>query len=201
MGRGVAEQVHREAGQRAVGPGQEAEHALDALGGHPFAAEGAQAEARHVRVDHSRVGIRRLGDEDADCQRLPTGSAAQREQRGCREIRVGEQVLLQLGHRAGPQGLRHQGQEGRQVLPTQRRDASADLHGRRRHLDQVHDEVDHLPGQAEADRVGVQPAGWREAAGAYGDPDARRSIADVVDQHTLQEVRAFKKEQKAAAKK
>ena len=48
---------------------------------------------------------------------------------------------------------------------------------------------------------GAQPAGWREAAGAYGDEGARRSIADVVDQHTLEEVRAWKKEQKAAAKK
>ncbi len=50
-------------------------------------------------------------------------------------------------------------------------------------------------------QCGVQPAGWREAAGAYGAPDARRSIADVVDQQTLEEVRAFKKQQKATAKK
>ena len=47
---------------------------------------------------------------------------------------------------------------------------------------------------------GVQPDGWREAAGAYADEGARRSIADVLDEQTLQEVRAFKKEQKAAAK-
>ncbi|MBB5156294.1 putative HhH-GPD family protein [Saccharopolyspora phatthalungensis] len=47
---------------------------------------------------------------------------------------------------------------------------------------------------------GVQPTGWREAAGAYGDADARRSIADVVDQQSLDEVRVWKKEQKAAAK-
>ncbi|WP_406692161.1 HhH-GPD-type base excision DNA repair protein [Saccharopolyspora sp. ID03-671] len=47
---------------------------------------------------------------------------------------------------------------------------------------------------------GVQPKGWREAAGAYGDDGSRRSIADVVDEQTLQEVRSFKKEQKAAAK-
>jgi len=47
---------------------------------------------------------------------------------------------------------------------------------------------------------GVQPDGWREAAGAYADEGARRSIADVIDEQTLQEVRAFKKEQKAAAK-
>lgn len=41
---------------------------------------------------------------------------------------------------------------------------------------------------------------WREAAGDYGTDGSRRSIADVVDEDTLQEVRAFKKQQKAAAK-
>ncbi|MGW0174506.1 HhH-GPD-type base excision DNA repair protein [Rhodococcus sp. NPDC003322] len=49
-------------------------------------------------------------------------------------------------------------------------------------------------------QIGVQPAGWREAAGAYGDDGARRSIADVVDQQTLLEVREFKQAAKAAAK-
>lgn len=43
-------------------------------------------------------------------------------------------------------------------------------------------------------------ADWREAAGDYGTDGSRRSIADVVDEDTLQEVRAFKKQQKAAAK-
>ncbi|NOW01418.1 HhH-GPD-type base excision DNA repair protein [Isoptericola chiayiensis] len=47
---------------------------------------------------------------------------------------------------------------------------------------------------------GVEPAGWREAAGHYGDDGSRRSIADVTSAGTLQEVRAFKKAQKAAAK-
>jgi len=47
---------------------------------------------------------------------------------------------------------------------------------------------------------GVEPKGWREAAGSYGDRGARRSIADVVDAKSLGEVRAFKKEAKAAAK-
>jgi uncharacterized HhH-GPD family protein len=46
---------------------------------------------------------------------------------------------------------------------------------------------------------GVQPKGWREAAGAYGDRGSRRSIADVVDAKTLAEVRAFKKAAKAAS--
>ena len=47
---------------------------------------------------------------------------------------------------------------------------------------------------------GVQPKGWREAAGSYGDRGSRRSIADVVSPETLMEVRAFKKATKAAAK-
>lgn len=50
-------------------------------------------------------------------------------------------------------------------------------------------------------QLGVQPDGWRAAAGAYGDADARRSIADVTTPGTLAEVREFKKQAKAAAKK
>ncbi|MDT8909610.1 HhH-GPD-type base excision DNA repair protein [Amycolatopsis sp. PS_44_ISF1] len=49
-------------------------------------------------------------------------------------------------------------------------------------------------------QYGVQPKGWRAAAGSYGDRGSRRSIADVVDAKTLGEVRAFKKAAKAAAK-
>jgi uncharacterized HhH-GPD family protein len=49
-------------------------------------------------------------------------------------------------------------------------------------------------------QLGVEPSGWREAAGAYADEDARRSVADVVDAHSLAEVRAFKQQQKQAAK-
>lgn len=48
---------------------------------------------------------------------------------------------------------------------------------------------------------GVQPQGWRETAGAYGDDGSRRSIADVTDEQSLAEVRDFKKQAKAAAKK
>lgn len=49
-------------------------------------------------------------------------------------------------------------------------------------------------------QYGVNPPGWRTAAGAYGDPDARMSIADVVDKGTLEQVRAYKKKMKAATK-
>ncbi|MEV0678394.1 HhH-GPD-type base excision DNA repair protein [Actinosynnema sp. NPDC050436] len=49
-------------------------------------------------------------------------------------------------------------------------------------------------------QLGVRPDGWREAAGAYGDDGARRSVADVRDAVSLGEVREFKKAAKAAAK-
>ncbi|RKT72259.1 putative HhH-GPD family protein [Saccharothrix variisporea] len=49
-------------------------------------------------------------------------------------------------------------------------------------------------------QFGVEPEGWREAAGAYGEAGSRRSVADVVDSVTLGEVREFKKAAKAAAK-
>ncbi|GAB1642386.1 HhH-GPD-type base excision DNA repair protein [Krasilnikovia sp. MM14-A1259] len=49
-------------------------------------------------------------------------------------------------------------------------------------------------------QYGVQPAGWREAAGAYGEEGAFRSVADIVDDESLSRVRAYKKEMKAAAK-
>ncbi|GEL94405.1 HhH-GPD-type base excision DNA repair protein [Cellulomonas composti] len=47
---------------------------------------------------------------------------------------------------------------------------------------------------------GVQPTGWRAAAGAYGEEGSRRSIADVTDATSLAEVRATKKAAKAAAR-
>ncbi|MEU6023240.1 HhH-GPD-type base excision DNA repair protein [Micromonospora sp. NPDC047134] len=49
-------------------------------------------------------------------------------------------------------------------------------------------------------RFGVQPPGWREAAGDYGDPEAHRSVADVTDAESLRLVREYKQQMKAAAK-
>ena len=49
-----------------------------------------------------------------------------------------------------------------------------------------------------AKQLGVRPDGWEQAAGAYAEPGSHRSVADVVDQDSLDQVRAFKKEQKAA---
>ncbi|MBF6333252.1 HhH-GPD-type base excision DNA repair protein [Nocardia transvalensis] len=50
-------------------------------------------------------------------------------------------------------------------------------------------------------QLGVRPRGWEKAAGAYAEKGSRRSAADIVDGQSLLEVRAFKKEMKAAAKK
>ncbi|MEU8813887.1 HhH-GPD-type base excision DNA repair protein [Actinoplanes sp. NPDC048796] len=49
-------------------------------------------------------------------------------------------------------------------------------------------------------QYGVQPAGWREAAAAYGAEGSFKSVADIVDAESLGRVRAYKKEMKAAAK-
>lgn len=48
-------------------------------------------------------------------------------------------------------------------------------------------------------RRGFTGAGWREAAGAYGE-DGYRSVADITSPETLAKVREFKQAQKAAAK-
>jgi uncharacterized HhH-GPD family protein len=50
-------------------------------------------------------------------------------------------------------------------------------------------------------QYGVAPPGWREAAGDYGLAGSRRSVADITGPESLAEVRAFKQEQKQAAKK
>jgi uncharacterized HhH-GPD family protein len=49
-------------------------------------------------------------------------------------------------------------------------------------------------------QYGVTPAGWREAAGDYGKAGSYMSVADVVDPGSLEKVRSFKKQAKAAAK-
>lgn len=49
-------------------------------------------------------------------------------------------------------------------------------------------------------QFGIDAAGWREAAGAYGEAGSFRSVADVTGPESLAKVREFKKQQKAAAK-
>jgi uncharacterized HhH-GPD family protein len=50
-------------------------------------------------------------------------------------------------------------------------------------------------------QLGVRPADWETAAGHYAEEGSFRSVADVRDQDSLDRVRAFKKAQKAAAKR
>jgi uncharacterized HhH-GPD family protein len=50
-----------------------------------------------------------------------------------------------------------------------------------------------------AKQLGVRPEGWEQAVGAYAE-DGYRSVADVVDPVSLQKVRDFKKQKKAAAR-
>jgi uncharacterized HhH-GPD family protein len=48
-------------------------------------------------------------------------------------------------------------------------------------------------------RLAVQPPGWEEAAAPFSD-ERRRSVADATSPQALEEVRAFKRERKAAGK-
>ena len=49
-------------------------------------------------------------------------------------------------------------------------------------------------------QYGVQPKGWREAAGEFGAKGSYKSVADIVDEASLRKVRSFKQQMKAAAK-
>lgn len=49
-------------------------------------------------------------------------------------------------------------------------------------------------------QYGLQLEGWREAAGQYGEDGSHRSVADIVDEGSLAEVRTYKQQLKAAAK-
>jgi len=49
-------------------------------------------------------------------------------------------------------------------------------------------------------QFGVQPKGWREAAGMFGEKGSYYSVADIVDEKSLLKVREHKQQMKAAAK-
>lgn len=49
-------------------------------------------------------------------------------------------------------------------------------------------------------QLGVRPAGWREATGKFGEEGSYYSVADIVDDDSLAQVRAYKQQLKAAAK-
>jgi uncharacterized HhH-GPD family protein len=48
-------------------------------------------------------------------------------------------------------------------------------------------------------QYGVQPPGWREAAGHFGDEGSHCSVADIVDTDSLAAVRAYKQSLKPTA--
>jgi len=50
-----------------------------------------------------------------------------------------------------------------------------------------------------AKQVGVRPEGWEAVAGPYAE-EGYRSVADVIDESSLQKVREYKKAKKAEAK-
>jgi uncharacterized HhH-GPD family protein len=50
-------------------------------------------------------------------------------------------------------------------------------------------------------QLGVQPPGWREAAGQFGAEGSHLSVADIYDAESLGQVRSYKAALKAAAKK
>ena len=49
-------------------------------------------------------------------------------------------------------------------------------------------------------QFGVRPPGWEEVSAPFGDPGTHRSVADIVDAESLDRVRAYKQDMKAAAK-
>lgn len=49
-------------------------------------------------------------------------------------------------------------------------------------------------------QYGVTPTGWRAAAGDYGKAGTHMSVADIVDGRSLEQVRSYKKQMKAAQK-
>ena len=74
---------------------------------------------------------------------------------------------------------------------------------------ELHRRLRALPGYGEektkifmailAKRLGVAPTGWEEVASPFSD-EQPRSVADVSSEETLQAVRAWKKQMKAAKK-
>ena len=75
-----------------------------------------------------------------------------------------------------------------------------ELFGRLRDLPGYGDEKARILTAVLAKRFGIRPEGWKEQAGAFSD-DQPRSVADIDGPQALQQVRAWKKEQKARGKR
>lgn len=75
--------------------------------------------------------------------------------------------------------------------------------------DELYDRLREVPGYGDektkifiailAKRFGITPAGWEQVAAPFSD-DVPRSVADISSEEALQEVRKWKKAQKAAKK-
>jgi uncharacterized HhH-GPD family protein len=76
-------------------------------------------------------------------------------------------------------------------------DTGAELYARLRTLPGYGDEKAKIFVALLGKRMGVQPTGWEEAAGKFGDASPR-SVADIHDTETLAKVREWKKAAKAA---
>lgn len=76
--------------------------------------------------------------------------------------------------------------------------STAELVGRLRALPGFGDQKARIFAALLGKQLGVRHVGWREEIGPYAEEGSHRSVADVVDAASLQKVRAFKKEQKAA---
>jgi uncharacterized HhH-GPD family protein len=76
-------------------------------------------------------------------------------------------------------------------------DSGDELYARLRALPGYGDEKARIFVAVLGKRFGVQPAGWREAAGKFGD-DTPRSVADSTSPETLAAVRHWKRAQRAA---
>jgi uncharacterized HhH-GPD family protein len=97
-----------------------------------------------------------------------------------------------------------------QVLTEEYGGQAANLWNQAQSGDEVKANLERLPGFG-ADKAaiftavlgklrGVTPEGWRTAAGYYGEPDTYRSVADILDDDSLQKVRETKRSVKAAKK-
>jgi len=51
-----------------------------------------------------------------------------------------------------------------------------------------------------AKQMEVRPVGWRQASAPFGEPQSALSVADIEDKDSLERVRTYKQEKKAAAK-
>ncbi|MFC6706423.1 HhH-GPD-type base excision DNA repair protein [Flexivirga alba] len=79
-------------------------------------------------------------------------------------------------------------------------DSSAELLKRLKALPGYGDQKARIFAALLGKQLDVTPDGWREVIGPYAEPGSFRSVADVVDDVSLQKVREFKKSAKAAAK-